>query len=219
MITGIYVLLPVLKEWISNAKEENIRYFLSLFFVIQICGETLRAVTVTDEIHYVLDLIKIDMACGYIGYFMWGYYLTHVKISDKLCRWFYLGALPALVCNVLFGNYLAHRAGQPVGTIYDSFGIFTFVFVTALYLFTVNKVSTWHFGQKGAGIIKEIAGNTFGVYVMHIGLMEVLEPVGIHSMMIANIWGIPLFAVVCFVICSFAAAGLRRIPLIGKYIC
>ena len=164
MIIGIYMLLPVLKEWIAHAKEENIRYFLSLFLVVQIGGEPLRALTVMDEIHYILDLIKIDMACSYIGYFVWGYYLTHVKISDKVCRWFYLGAFPALVCNVLLGNYLAHRAGQPVGTIYDSYGIFTFVVVTALYLFAVNKVSNRHFGLKSAWIIKEISRDTLGIY-------------------------------------------------------
>ena len=219
MIAGIYVLLPVLKEWISHAKEENIRYFLALFLVIQIGGETLRALTVTDELHYILDLMKIEMVCSYIGYFVWGYYLTHIRISDKLCRLFYVAALPAVVCNVLLGNHLAHRAGEPLGAIYDSYGIFTFIVVTALYLFAVNKVSTYRFGKTSERIVKEIAGNTLGIYVMHIGLMEALERVGIHSMMIPNIWGIPLYALLCFIICGLVAAGLRRIPFIGKYIC
>ena len=219
MIAGIYVLLPILKEWLDHAKEENIRYFLALFLVLQIGGETMRALTVTDELHYLLDLTKIEMVCGYVGYFVWGYYLSHIKLSSKICKMFYISALPAVICNVVLGNRLAHRAGEPVGAIYDSYGFFTFIIVTALYLFAVNKLSTLHFGQASSRVIKEISADTLGIYVMHIGLMEGLELLGIHSMMIPNIVGIPLYAVLCFMICGLAAAGLRRIPVIGKYIC
>ncbi len=219
MITGIYILLPVLKSWLEHAEKKNVQYFLLLFFILQIGGETLRALTVTDELHNLIDLTRIEMACSYIGYFVWGYYLTHVGISEKLCKVFYVCAVPSVVCNVLLGNYLAHRAGKPVGEIYDSFGIFTFIFVTALYLFTVNKVSRISFGDRSAGFIKEVSASTLGVYVMHIGLIEWLETRGIHNMLLPGMIGIPLYALICFMICSLTASVFRRIPLIGKYIC
>lgn len=54
--------------------------------------------------------------------------------------------------------------------------------------------------------------------MMHIGVMEILEKKGIHSMMIPNAAGIPLCAALCFLICLIVAVFLRRLPFIGKYI-
>lgn len=219
MIMGIYMLLPVLKEWLEHAKEQTIRYFLILFFVFQILAETLRALSATDEVQYMLDLVDIELVCSYIGYFIWGYYLSHAGLSKRLCRVFYGVALPAAVCNILLGNHLAHRAEMAVGAIYDSFGIFTFIIVTAIYLFAVNRGKENVFSHRSMGFVGELSSATLGIYVMHIGLMEWLETLGIHSMLIPNIIGIPLYAVVCFVICGVLAALLRRIPYIGRYIC
>ena len=78
MIVGIYVLLPILKSWVEHTDKKTLQYFLTLFFVLQICSETLRAFLKTDELQYILDLAKIELACGYIGYFVWGYYIVHV---------------------------------------------------------------------------------------------------------------------------------------------
>lgn len=219
MLAGIYVLLPILKSWVEHAERKNIEYFLLLFFVLQIGSSTLRALTVTDELHMLLELTEVEMACSYIGYFIWGYYLAHVGISDRLGKVFYLLALPACICNVVLGNSLAKRAGYAVGEIYDSFGLFTFIIATALFWSAVRLGSKISFGRRTQGIVKEISACTLGVYVMHIGLMEISFQKGIHSMLLPNVLGIPLYALACFLLCTAAAAVLRRIPLIGKYIC
>lgn len=103
--------------------------------------------------------------------------------------------------------------------IYDSFGVFTFLIVTGLFVATVTKGKDVSLGEKGNWVVKEISAGTLGVYVMHVGLMEVLEPLGVHSMMIPNIVGIPVYAALCFVICLLAAVIIRRIPIIGRYVC
>ena len=58
-----------------------------------------------------------------------------------------------------------------------------------------------------------------GIYLMHIGVIELLEPRGIHSAMVPVAAGVPLLALLAFVLCYAAAALLRRIPWIGRYIC
>lgn len=219
MITGIYVLLPVLKSWLEHAEQKNMEYFLMIFFVLQIGGETLRALTVTDELHVLLDLTKVEMACGYIGYFVWGYYLAHIGVAEKVRKLFYALALPASLCNVLLGNYLAAKAGRAEGAIYDSFGIFTFIVSTALFLFAAHSASRFPFGERSSRLIGEISAATFGIYVMHVGLMEISKSYGIHSMLLPNIVGIPIYVIACFAVCALLAAVLRRIPIIGKYIC
>lgn len=219
MIIGIYVLLPVLKSWIEHASEKNVQYFLGLFVILQVCGETLRALTVTDELHGILDLTKVEMVCSYLGYFVLGYYLVHVGIEKKLRKAIYIVVIPALLLNVVLGNVLAWRAGTAVGAIYDSFGLFTFIVVVALFLFVTDKCAGVNPGKKSGALIREVSADTLGIYVMHVGLMELTEPMGFHSMMLPNIIGIPVYAVCCFCICLVVAAILRRLPFIGRYIC
>lgn len=219
MIVGIYLLLPVLRSWIKSVERKNLEYFLLLFFVLQIGGQTIRALTKRDEINFILNLADVDMVCGYIGYFVWGYYLVHVGISAKTQKTLYLLFIPSVLCNIVLGNLLAWKAGMPVAEIYDSFGLFTFIMVTVLFDFIYSKEKKLTIGEKGGKLLKEISADTLGVYLMHLGVMEVLQTKGIHSMSIPNIVGIPLHALGCFLICMVIAAGLRRIPVIGRYLC
>lgn len=219
MIAGIYVLLPILRTWVQNAEKKNLEYFLVLFFVLQILCWTVRAVFSSDYLNYVLDLLEIDMVCGYIGYFVLGYYVTYVKIPPKYHKMIYFSVFPATILNVVIGNYLPIRDGVAEGDFYDSFGLFTFCIVLACYLFFTEVMSRIHYSEKAERLIREISKGTMGVYVMHVGLMEISEAYGIHSMMMPNIAGIPVYAILCFVICLAAASILRRIPILGKYIC
>ena len=217
MIVGIYVLLPILKSWLENASKQNIHYFLFLFFLLQIGVETIRALTVSDEIHSILNLTYVEMACGYIGYFIWGYYLAHVGISVKAKKVFFYSAFPAILLNIFLGNFLIISRDIRSTTIYDSFSLFTFILVTALFL--LFQAKTPEASNRCATIISEISAGTFGVYLLHIAFMEYTQSLGFHSMMIPIIIGIPLYSVICFGACLLCATILRKIPFLGKYIC
>lgn len=219
MIAGIYAILPVLRVWVQNAERKNLEYFLLLFFVLQILSRTLRAAVSSVYLDYVLNTLQVDLVCGYVGYFVLGYYVACVGIPRKYHKIIYCCVLPAVILNVVLGNVLSLRAGTPLGEIYDSFGLFTFCIVLACFLFFTEVVGKIRFSGKAERIITEISRGTMGVYVMHVGLMEVLKPHGIHCMMLPNIVGIPVYALLCFVFCLAVASLLRRVPFVGKYIC
>lgn len=219
MIAGIYMLLPILRTWVQNAERRNLEYFLVLFFILQILCWTLRSVYTSDYLNYVLDMLQVDLVCGYVGYFVLGYYVSYVKIPQKYHKIIYFSAFPAAVLNVVLGNYLSIRAGVPKGDFYDSYGLFTFCIVLACFLFFTEVMSRVHYSEKAERLIRGVSKGTLGVYVMHVGLMEKLKPCGIHSMMLPNIVGIPVYAVLCFTVCLLVASILRKVPYLGKYIC
>jgi surface polysaccharide O-acyltransferase-like enzyme len=159
------------------------------------------------------------MACSYIGYFVWGYYIAHYGIPEKWHRVIYAGVIPAALLNLFVDRYLSLKAGEPRGEFYDSYGVFTFIIVTALFLFFTNVMSKVHYSRPAARIIRELSEATLGVYVMHVGLLEVLEERGIDTMLVPNIIGIPLLALGCYAVCTVVAACLRRIPVLGRYLC
>ncbi len=219
MIAGIYAILPILRVWVQNAERRNLEYFLTLFFILQILSRTIRAAVPSVYLEYVLNTLQVDLVCGYVGYFVLGYYVSCVGIPSKYHKIIYWSVFPAAILNVVLGNGLSLRAGTPLGEIYDSFGLFTFCIVLACFLFFTEVVSRVRFSGKAETFITEISRGTMGAYVMHVGLMEVLKPHGIHSMMLPNIVGIPIYAFLCFAFCLAVASILRRVPFVGKYIC
>lgn len=216
---GIYMLLPILRIWVQNADRKNIRYFLFLFLIFQIGSETIDALFVNKLVSYAVTLIRPDMITGYLGYFIWGYYIAHYGIKQKYHKFIYAAGIFSAACNVLISSRLALWQEQPLGKIYDSFSIFTLMVSTALFLFCNEKMGRHTFRPKTAKLIQELSLDTLGVYVMHVGLLECLNVLDIHSMMLSKLFWIPLYAVIIFLMCSLLAAVLRRIPAIGKYIC
>lgn len=222
MIVAIYMLVPILRSWVKNADKRNLQYFLLLFIFLKIGMFTVSALSRSYIVRYASDLTNVaelGMACSYIGYFVWGYYIAHYGIPEKWHRVIYAGVIPAVLLNLFVDRYLSLKAGEPRGEFYDSYGAFTFIIVTALFLFFANVMSKVHYSRPAARIIRELSDATFGVYVMHVGLLEVLEERGIDTMLVPNIIGIPLLALGCYAVCTVVAACLRRIPVLGRYLC
>lgn len=219
MSVGLYMLVPVLQKWLSAASKKEVEYFLGLFVVFQIVQTTMKSIKMTEFMAFLWGTVDIEMACSYIGYFILGYYVVHYGIDRKIHKWLYLAGGVGAVANVVLGNYLAVKAGTPVGTVYDSFGIFTFGIVLALFVFFHEKVSQIRFGKISGKIIREVSADTLGIYLMHVGIMGYLNDYDIDSMMFAPVVGVPLLTVICFVLCFLLAAVLRRIPFVGRYLC
>ena len=165
-----------------------------------------------------LDQFGPDLIGTNVGYFVLGYYLYKYPISVKYQRLIYVSGIVGLIGAVSGSALSAWLTGVPTGTVFDSFSVFTFAASVAIYVFFQEVVGKKDL-HKGEKIIKELSANTLGIYLIHILVIECLNMYGIHSMIINNIIGIPMFAIACFVIGGLAAALLRRIPFVGKYIC
>lgn len=222
MLICIYILLPVLRSWVQHAEKKNIQYFLVIFFVFKIGRETLLAVQSNEIVQFILNIFgnnELHMTCSYLGYFVLGYYIAHIGIPKKWHKVIYASAIPAAVLNIVLDHYMVAKTNAPSGLIYDSYGAFTFLIVVALFLFFTEVMSKVQYSPLAGKVIRELSGATFGIYVLHIGCIEFLEDMGIHCMVIPIIVGIPMLAIGVFVICCILAAVLRRIPVVGRYIC
>lgn len=219
MLIGIYMLLPVLRTWVTNASRRELGYFLFLFFVFQIGKETLLVFVSSNNIRQAVGLLNIDLVCGYAGYFILGYYIAHIGIPARLHKWIYMGGAAGLVLAVAVANFQSVRAGEPKSGAFDSFSLFTFFVSAALFLLASKIWSHASLSRVLESLVRELSAATFGIYLMHILVLERLNETGFNSSSINNLIGIPLLAIVCFLISYAATAVLRRIPVIGKFIC
>ncbi len=219
MIAGIYMLVPILRTWLAHAKKRDVEYFLLLFFLVQVIRQTLGSIFHNIYTGFVLGLFDVEMVCSYLGYFVLGYYLVYLVKSEEIPKWIYPAGVAGLLGNGIISFLLSKRAGQPMGEFFDSYGIGTFLCSVALFCFGVQVLSQKKYGTVSTKIITEISADTLGIYMLHIGLLEYLESIGIHNSVIPPIVGIPVLSLCSFLICGVAAALLRRIPVIGKYLC
>ena len=220
MMLGIYVLLPVLRTWVGHAQKKELEYFLVLFLVFQIGRETLRVAAYGRPIILsVLNTAKVEAVCGYLGYFVLGYYLERFGLPHKWHKVIYGAGILGEIANVICSNLIALHTGERRGDVYDSFTIFTFCVVAALFLAARELVSKWHFSSGAEVLITAVSADTLGIYLAHVGVLEWLFRV--HPTWFTTIpaVSIPGLALLSFGVCMMAAAVLRRIPVIGRYLC
>lgn len=219
MTVGLYMLIPVFKKWLDHASIKDVQYFLALFVIFKIVKYTIMVLKPMESLQFVWGAFELGDILDYPGYFILGYYIVHYGIAQNRHKWVYMAGVLGACANVVLGNYKALKIGVPNGDVYNSFSLFTFLMVTAIFLFGFEKVSKWNISSGIRKVIKEISMATFGIYLIHLLWMEILQSWGIDSMMVSPIVGVPLCAVICFALSYCCAAVLRRIPVIGKYIC
>lgn len=73
-LLGLYLITPILHAWLQNAKEREIRFYLSLW-LIAMCYPILKIfVDINDSPTGILYYFS-----GYIGYYVLGYWMQHYE--------------------------------------------------------------------------------------------------------------------------------------------
>ncbi len=219
MIIGLYLLLPVLKAYTDHSSRKQLEYFLILFVVLQVGYNTILIINPAEVVKVLLDLFQVQLICSYAGYFLLGYYLYRYPLPVKWEKMLYAAGILSAFLAALVSWLVSLRNGGPSAAAFDSYSVFTFLVSVAVMVFFLQRVSGWIWVRKKGELLRELSDNTFGVYLMHLFVLEFLESKGIDSMSMNNIVGVPLMAAVCFILCNLVVAVLRRIPVAGKYLC
>ena len=219
MIMGLYALVPMLRTWVHHASKKELDYFVILFLIFQIGRTTLSILIDKSLVQEILSLVKIVELSWYIGYFVIGYILVRYGVSARMKAWIY-GLVPVgIVANFFISDYMSIKQGAYSAGIYDSFGVFTFIHSIALMIFFVDTFSKIKVGERAAKWCTNIALDTLGIYLMHVGLLDFFKCEQIIIGSVPTLAGILLLSAACFSVSGLVSAVLRRIPFIGRYIC
>lgn len=218
-LSGLYALTPILRTWIHNAKKKDIEYLLLLYIVFQIMRMTVILLIDRTLIQRIMDDIRIIELTGYLGYFILGYYLVKYGLSTKLKIAVYCTVPFGIAINYLVSNRLSEISGTYTPGIYDSFGIFTFINIVALFVLVNDICKKVKFPQFVQKVTKNVALDTFGIYIMHIAVLDYV----LGEELVVGHFNEPveiiIITAICFVFCGTVAAVLRRIPFVGRYLC
>lgn len=222
MIVGVYMLIPILKKII--VQKDITKYFLVLGFafscfipqLISVCGYVFP--TLSKLTKSLIASVDFNFAVGFVFYFVLGYYLSKADISKKLQSIIYLGGVCGLIITIGMTDVISLLSGQPKVDFYGNFTINVLLESIAIFVFFKYKLSLQP-SKARATLIAKLSKYSFGVYLAHMLVIEVLRDVfKLNTLTFNPILSIPIIAILVFLISFLISGILNHIPILKKYV-
>ncbi len=229
---GIYLLTPVLRVFVNNAREEHLWYFTAIWFLF---GPIQRVLEFQFQFEMIFDLGYLT---GYIGYFFLGYLLTRVRITKPVL---WIAALVYVGAGIFTGYvtyYYSVQADKLVDYYQYLLGLNIVLMAISLYI----MLKAWGekiFSEPRPRLEKwatRLTTASFGMYLIHVFFLTNLVSGEFHKTIVrifeqANlplaslspldgpaIYMIPLTTIVVFVVSWIVIAILLKIPVIRSLV-
>lgn len=248
MLTGLYLLMPLLSPWAEKASRKDLQIFLGIWFLTTLIPFIRQASTAlfgTSELWGEANWNEFSAfyyMSGFIGYLVLGYYLRR-KVPDLSWEKTLRIALPAFLSGY------AITAGWFGGALWMNFsghnGVSSFPVNEPIDL-AVNIETSWRFCTTGVTlmtiglfllirkikcdgtfyrhIILPVSKASYGAYLMHIILLNFiigyLRPFFEDGFnpAAASVLCIFTTAILTWAVSCTAATLIRKIPYIGEYL-
>ncbi|MCX8150455.1 MAG: acyltransferase family protein [Candidatus Bathyarchaeota archaeon] len=216
LITGLYLVTPLLRIIVAYADWKIIRYFLGLWVI----GTAILPVLNMTEKFNLLGLVFI--MTGGIGYFLVGPYLLRIRPR----RWFLFLLFLAGTTWTIIGAYIVTGTiGERFGQIfYEPTSVSVIVASIALFMFLANFPADK--SQKCCAplnrLLTQISQNTLPIYLFHVMVLESLQK-GFFGFRISittmnPILEAPLLTLLTLFICLSVIYAAKKIPAVKKLI-
>lgn len=222
MLIGLLIITPMLWEIVNSARGKQWEeYMIVLFLVFQILPYTINYFSLPwkDHIMDILQTVQPEMVTGYIGYFILGHYLSHYEVSKKLEYLVYVLGVILILAAIGLCYISSQKSGKPIQSFYENYTLAGFFWGSSFFLFFKNHVFKIKWNEKQEKRICYLGSCTFGIYLIHALIRDILHRIGIDSMMISNTAiAIPLLITMIFVLSLAAVMIIKKIPRVSKWI-
>lgn len=215
VLTGLYLIVPLLRPIVKEKR--LMEYFLLLWMLFTMAGSFTTAVEWLEPGRELLRKFQMRFVYGYSGCFVLGYYLKNCFRPGRLFRRIlYAAGIGAYLFTVGITCCLSLQKQDYVQTYLDGSMLNCLVMAAAIFVYGQN---TWNRARPCAERwIHKIASCSFGMYLVHMLLLDWLVKTGFPDLWESAAIRIPAMVFVLY-ICSFIVAQLiRLLPGIGKKI-
>ena len=217
VIIGLYIALPFIKRMCENLTKREAEGFILLSILVTLLPKTLSAFEMCKPLAEYINKFEITYAAGYVGMFVAGWYID--SFERKKCERvisYILGTLGFVFMFTATVYYSIER-----GSVVDEFMSFksisaflmAFAFVDGCKALFKDK----EYSRNTKAYLKLFSNCTFGVYLVHELVLNLSSGKGLFLFESMPYIGIPLEAVVIFLI-SFAFTKFVTLLPFGKYI-
>lgn len=215
----LYMLSPILKE--AFRKKEICQYFLVLYALF---GAFLPMILqyyfpYRKYVSSYYERTSLVMLTGYLGYFVLGHYLhtfgiTVNKKSKRLLLW-------GVVCigciiTITACSIDALKKNQP-STILNT--PFSFASLASCFgIFALCKYYCRNLTLSSNDWLHQFASLTFGIYLLHPFMLQIIEKLGITTLQPHPALMIPVLIILVSAMCIIPTWLLRKIPFLRTWL-
>lgn len=219
MLAGLYVISPLLS---SMVKKMNVKW--SLYWLV---GLFLYSSVIPFLIHMDIKFLStiINSINGYMNlqflggwtfYFVIGYYIQKHSFTYREKNAIFILAILSLAFT-MFGTVVYSAInGETMGILPYEYPNNVMFSIGVLLLFKEN-VAKIKVSERIKLFIYKISKLTFGIYLIHVLLLEILYNVGINIQLFHPLLSIPFISIIVFSTGSIIIWFFRKIPIIGTY--
>lgn len=227
LIVSMYMIVPFLKK--ITASMELTKYFLILglifTFLIPEVISLLKAssdgafVAVGNAANTALGNMNFNFAAGFVLYFVGGWYLSQAELGKKARIFVYVLGIAGFAATILISYYLSLKKGTPVETYFKHFKINVLLETVFVFVFAKYELSKIKLGKCGQKIVMVLSKYSFGVYLVHVLVRNILaKTFGFSAMTFHPAAAVPVVTVVIFAVSLGISWVLNQIPVVKKYL-
>ena len=221
MIVGLYLLIPLLRPIVQN--ETLTRYFLLLAFVFTFLLPQLAlflsfvSYQASAVIHTVIMYSYCFFPLGFTAYFIGGYYLSRRDFSRREEITLYCIGVAGLLVSVFAPVALSRAQGAPSDIFYTYNSLNVLCTSVPIFVFAKQHLNFPRMGEKAYTFLRKMSKYSFGVYLVHPMVIELLQHFGIDTFSCNAFFSVPLLAVFVFAVSTAISALLNAIPVIKDH--
>lgn len=204
LLIGLYLFFPIIIKWIHKSTQSEIIYFLGIWVI--------TILTPLPFMKKIIPNIEISYFSGYIGLPVLGLFLHKTTINLKNKTTIYSLMIFTGILVTILGTFFYT---QQDGKFYELFyyhlsfnAIFTSAGIFLLFRSTI---------KSNCNIILFISKYSYGIYLIHVLILSILEIFGFSYNFINPFIGVPVTSVLCLIISSLIIWSINKLPW-GKYI-
>ena len=208
MLMGVYLLIPILRRVVTDAK--LLRYTLILWFIYITVSFIL-----IEDVPQISQLFTKNLLVGYAGYFLLGYYISVSQFSRAQKRFIYgLGVLGALV-TILGTVFLSFNSGVVEQRFL--FNISPNVVMMSAALFLLIKELSFKLQNANYKVIEYVRNDLFGIYLVHGFWLWAINRAFFRDMA-SHVITLPLITIFIFILSLYTTKLIRVIPKLKKVV-
>lgn len=223
VIIGLYICLPIIRKIVES--KEVARFFLILSFIFAFVFGELKTIVndftgglikeFADSVFSLISSMRMDLVLGFAFYFILGYVLYRTDISVKQQKIIYALGFLSIILTIVLNILASFRKDVSTNAYGDNF--------TLSAAFVSSAIFVWFkYHIKGTGkldgIIIKLSKYSFGVYLVHMAVMNFFVKIGFHSLTFNPIIAIPAVFASVTVISFIISAILNKIPFLKNWI-
>lgn len=217
MLIPLYFFYPMLDKYVRNSSRKEIKYLLIVLLIFSIIIPTLNMIINVNQI--ILPYRELFLISAYLFYFLFGYYIYKYDFK-KRTKIISIILVPVGMLLIAISIYLSSRARGTLYIFFENNECF-FVLLSSWGIFMLFKyyISKIKFNNKFKKIVSYLSSCVFGIYVIHVIIVELFVK---HSLIsfnrIREIAITPLYAVLIFIISLIIISATNGIKFLFTYL-